>query len=210
MIDKVFSFDEYRLRFGGGSNSLSESRFLCCSGVRVKRDAAFKFEISNMKSLCRPPRELCLCLPPSTWHKNEFTVLAPKIPKPAQACPSLPKAAQGCPSRSPRGGGGGQLRTDPLWALCASLHPIAPINAFFQEKKDCLFFGPTALELVALGRESTQINPSRFKYKPNAGQCRPKNESTTFPFCLCAFASLCFNICVSSVPVCGQNLKLGL
>jgi hypothetical protein len=67
-----------------------------------------------------------------------------------------------------------------------------PPPSLFQEKKDCLFFGAGGLA-CGCRRRINPNQPSKFKYKPNTGQYRPKNESTItfiepwslFPLAVC-------------------------
>jgi hypothetical protein len=115
--------------------------------------------------------------------------------------PTFRKPGQACP-RPPGEGGGvanglitGQVRLHQLMSTYVK-HPSPPLLGWRQaESSPCQaqssWVKPSQAvfrkkKIVYFSRrdeawcESTQINPSRFKYKPDTGQYWPKNESTVF------------------------------
>jgi hypothetical protein len=74
-------------------------------------------------------------------HFDLWSTVAKKI-NPAQGSPRLAKPAQ---ATSPGRGESHVWICTPFKPICGYLHLLTPTNAFFPEKKDCLFFSPRRL-----------------------------------------------------------------
>jgi hypothetical protein len=111
-------------------------------------------------------------------------------PKSSSLCQAVPTLASLCQIPG-RGGGEVSLRVQsctPMTPIIAYLRLLTPINGFFPEKKDCLFF------MEGAGRDGhcRQINPLTNQILVHTGQKMNRTAELTRQNTYCQFGFSCY------------------